>query len=316
MTPQLQVGLSITDELLTPDPAVRRAVLTRIGDVGLDHLTVGDHISFHGGTGFDGFVSAATALAGHDTLTVMIGVYLAGLRHPMATARQLATLSQVAPGRLVLGVGVGGEDRKEVSNMGVDPATRGRRTDETLGLLRRLATGETVDHEGEFFSLEGARILPALEPRVPVVIGGAGDVAVRRAAGYGDGWLAMWCSARRYAATQQQVVEAFQAAGRGAPTFAGLNVWVGLGEDAASARRRLGARMSQLYDLPAERFEHISAAGTPQDVADFLQPYVDGGARTLTLVGVSESIEQTVDMAGEVRRLLLSAHQDGLTADA
>lgn len=302
------MGIAINDELLVPDPTARRAVLDRMGEVGLDHLTVGDHISFHGGTGFDGFVSATTALASHDTLKVMIGIYLAGLRHPMATARQLATLSQVAPGRLILGVGVGGEDRTEVSNMGVDPSTRGRRMDETLGLLHQLASGEAVDHEGEFYRLEQARILPALEPRVPVVIGGAGDVAVRRAAAHGDGWLAMWCSARRYTATQQQLVEAFEEAGRPGPTFAGLNVWAGFGADRESARQRLGDRMSKLYNLPPEKFQHISAAGTAQDVAEFLQPYVDGGARTLTLVGVSESVEETVDMAGEVRRLLLAAN--------
>src|SRR5690348_6495229 len=157
----VRLGIAVNDELLTPDPARRRALLDHIEAVGLDHLTVGDHISFHGGTGFDGLVAATAALASNDRLRVQIGVYLAGLRHPMATARSLATLTQLAPGRLVLGIGVGGEDRSEIENMGVDPATRGKRTDETLALLRRLATGEAVDHRGAFFSLENARILPA-----------------------------------------------------------------------------------------------------------------------------------------------------------
>src|SRR5207245_6881097 len=98
----------------------------------------------------------------------LIGVYLAGLRHPMVTARQLATISQIAPARLILGVGVGGEDRSEISNAGVDPATRGRRLDETLEVLRQLATGEAVDHRGQFFSLSNARILPPPDPRVPL----------------------------------------------------------------------------------------------------------------------------------------------------
>ncbi|MBZ5738420.1 LLM class flavin-dependent oxidoreductase [Nocardioides mangrovi] len=307
MDPQIQLGIAVNDELFSPDPGARRAVLDHMGDVGLDHLTVGDHISFHGGTGFDGFVAATAALASHDSLKVLIGVYLAGLRHPMATARSLATLSQLAPGRLTLGVGVAGEDRSEVSNMGVDPSTRGRRMDETLGLLRRLATGEAVDHDGEFFHLESARILPPVEPRVPIVIGGAGDVAVRRTAAYGDGWLGMWCSARRYGATHQQLLEACEQAGRDAPTFAGLNMWVGLGSDAAAARTRLGERMSALYNLPAEKFQHITAAGRPEDVADFLSGYVEAGARTLTLVPVSDDIHTAIELSGQVRTLLLGS---------
>lgn len=309
MDTTLQLGIAVNDELFNPDPGARRALLSHMGDVGLDHLTVGDHISFHGGTGFDGFVAATTALASHDTLKVLIGVYLAGLRHPMATARSLSTLSSLAPGRLTLGVGVAGEDRTEVSNMGVDPATRGRRMDETLGLLRRLAGGDAIDHEGEFFALESARILPPLEPRVPIVIGGAGDVAVRRTAAHGDGWLGMWCSARKYGATHQQILEAFDAVGRGAPTFAGLNMWVGLGGDATTARTQLGERMSALYNLPPEKFQHVTAAGTPQDVVEFLVPYLEAGARTITLIPVASDVHTAIELSGEVRRLL--AERDG-----
>ncbi|WP_200949862.1 MULTISPECIES: LLM class flavin-dependent oxidoreductase [unclassified Nocardioides] len=308
MTTDIELGIAVNDELLNPDPAERRALLDHMGEVGLDHLTVGDHISFHGGVGFDGFVAASTALATHDTLKVLMGVYLAGLRHPMATARQLATLSQIAPGRLTLGVGVAGEDRTEVANMGVDPSSRGRRMDETLGLLRRLATGEAVDHEGEFFTLEKGLILPAPEPRVPIVIGGAGDVAVRRTADHGDGWLGMWCSARRYAATHQQLHEAFEERGRtGGPTFAGFNVWVGLGSDAAKARESLGERMSALYNLPAEKFQHITAAGSPETVAEFLNTYVEAGARTITIIPVAETIHEAIELSGEVRRQLQPA---------
>jgi alkanesulfonate monooxygenase SsuD/methylene tetrahydromethanopterin reductase-like flavin-dependent oxidoreductase (luciferase family) len=306
----LTLGIAVNDELLDSVPDARRALLDHMSDVGIDHLTVGDHISFHGGTGFDGFVAATTALASHDSLKVLMGVYLAGLRHPMATARSLSTLSAIAPGRLTLGVGVAGEDRSEISNMGVDPATRGRRMDETLGILRRLATGEAVDHEGEFFSIEGARILPPPDPRVPIVIGGAGDVAVQRTAAHGDGWLGMWCSARKYAATHQQLLDAFSAAGRGAPTFAGMNIWVGLGDDAETARRLLSERMSALYNLPPDKFQHITAAGRPEEVAAFIAPYVRAGARTLTLIPVARDIHTAIELSGEVRRLLLSEAVD------
>jgi len=87
-TPKL--GVAVNEALLIPDPAARRRLLGHIAGAGLDHVTTGDHISFQGGTGFDGLVSATSILAANDTLKVLIGVYLAGLRHPMVTARQLA----------------------------------------------------------------------------------------------------------------------------------------------------------------------------------------------------------------------------------
>jgi alkanesulfonate monooxygenase SsuD/methylene tetrahydromethanopterin reductase-like flavin-dependent oxidoreductase (luciferase family) len=114
----------------------------------------------------------------------------------------------------------------------------------------------------------------------------------------------MWCSARRYGATHQQLLESFATAGRGAPTFAGLNMWVGLGSDQGRARAALGERMSRLYNLPPEKFEHVTAAGRPEEVAEFLSSYVAAGARTLTLVPVADDVHTAIELAGEVRRLL------------
>ena len=82
----------------------------------------------------------------------------------------------------------------------MDPGTRGRRMDESLQLLRALSGGEPVNFEGEFFALKNALILPAPAPRIPLVVGGRSDAAVRRTARFGDGWLGIWVSPRRYRA--------------------------------------------------------------------------------------------------------------------
>ncbi|MGC4938508.1 LLM class flavin-dependent oxidoreductase [Kribbella sp. DT2] len=299
----MKLGISIQEALLTADPVGRRHLLGRVAEAGLDHVTFGDHLSFHGGIGFDGLVSATAALCAEDTLDVLVGVYLAGLRHPVATARMLSTISQLAPGRLVLGVGAGGEDRSEISNAGVDPKTRGRRLDETLEVLRRLATGESVDHRGEFFTLSEARILPAPVPRVPIVIGGSGDAAVRRTAAIGDGWLGIFCSPRRYQDTVRRIRAAVD--GR-SPSWFGLSMWCGFASDGGRARELLGARMESLYRLPAAKFEHVTAAGTPEAVAEQLAPYLAAGAVHLTLVPVAASVDEALEAAAEVRRLLLA----------
>ena len=88
-------------------------------------------------------------------LGLQVGVYLLALRHPMVAARQIATLAEAAPGRLTVGVGVGGDDRGEVEVCDVDPSTRGRRTDVALQIVRALLEGQTVDGDGEFFQVPG-----------------------------------------------------------------------------------------------------------------------------------------------------------------
>jgi alkanesulfonate monooxygenase SsuD/methylene tetrahydromethanopterin reductase-like flavin-dependent oxidoreductase (luciferase family) len=303
----IDVGISDQDGFTTADPRVRRRLLRRVTDSGLEHVTMGDHVSFHGGTGFDGLITASTLLASHDTLPVLIGVYLLGLRHPMLAARQLSTLAQTAPGRLTLGVGVGGEDRAEVSNTGVNPATRGRRLDEALALARRLLAGEEVTFAGEFFRLEAARILPPPSPPVPIVIGGKGDAAVRRAAELGDGWLGMFCSARRFARTREQILAAAADLGRRPPAWFGFNVWCGLDADASRARDMAAAKMERLYRLPYEKFQHLAPAGTPKQVAEFLHPYVESGARHVTLIPAGRSIEAEIDAVAEVSELVRAA---------
>src|SRR3954454_15410056 len=225
--------------------AERRAVVAGLDAAGVDHLVVGDHVSFFGGQGFDGLVQAAPLLALSDRLPVHVGVYLLALRHPVLVARQLADLAALAPGRLVLGVGVGGEDRHEYEVCGVDPATRGARTDEGLGLLRRLSSGEPVDGDGPCFPVRDAQVLPAA-PGGPSAVGGRSAAAVRRAGRYGDGWLGIWISPRRFAEVTEQVAAEATAAGRGeVPWRHGLQVWCGFCADAALATAALARAMER-----------------------------------------------------------------------
>jgi alkanesulfonate monooxygenase SsuD/methylene tetrahydromethanopterin reductase-like flavin-dependent oxidoreductase (luciferase family) len=67
------------------------------------------------------------------------------LRHPVLVARRLADIGRIPPGRLIFGVGIGGEDRREVSNCGVDPATRGRRMNECPAIVRRLLPEDVAE---------------------------------------------------------------------------------------------------------------------------------------------------------------------------
>jgi len=289
-----------------------RGVLAMMADAGLDHVGTGDHVSFWVGVGRDGLVDATALALLHPSLPVYVAVYQLPLRHPVPVARQLSTLSELAPGRLTFGVGIGGEDRREVANCGVDPATRGRRMDESLLVLRRLLAGEQVTHRGEFYDLDGALVLPAPEPAVPLVVGGRSDAAVRRAARFGDGWLGIWNSPKRFGTVVAMVDELAGAAGRqGVAWRHGMQVWCGLGRSREEALARLAPAMEAVYQIPFERFERYSPAGTPAEVAAFLAPYAEAGCRSFNLIPCADSTEAAVAGAAEVKALL-----GGVTAPA
>ena len=294
----VRVGGVADEGVLAGPHERRRTLLARARKAGLDHFFVADHVSFHTGIGMDGLIQAATITAQDPVLTAYVGVYLLALRHPVTVARQIATLCESAPGRLVLGVGVGGEDRHEIEICGVDPRTRGRRTDASLVALRALLEGVPASHDDEFFRFEDAWIAPAPDPPVPIVIGGRSDAALRRAGRHGDGWLGVWCSPQRYAEAVAQV-EA-EGAPRRAPWRHGLQVWVGIDAGRARARERLAARMEGFYRTPYDRFEKYSPYGKPAEIAEFLAPYVEAGCRDFNVMAVASCSEEAIDGVGEI----------------
>jgi alkanesulfonate monooxygenase SsuD/methylene tetrahydromethanopterin reductase-like flavin-dependent oxidoreductase (luciferase family) len=241
----------------------------------------------------------------HPTLGLHIGVYLLPLRHPVTVARSLATLAQLAPGRVVFGVGIGGEDRHEVEVCGVDPRSRGRRCDASLEVLRALLAGDTVSHHDEFFDIDECRIVPAPSPAIPVLVGGRSDAAVRRAGRYGDGWLGAWCSARRFAQVADTCDEVATASGRTAVAWRHkYQPWVGLGATREEARDHVATAMRRFYGLPFEAFERYTPYGTPADVAEALAPYVAAGVHEFDMSLCAADTDAAIEMAGEVKRLL------------
>jgi alkanesulfonate monooxygenase SsuD/methylene tetrahydromethanopterin reductase-like flavin-dependent oxidoreductase (luciferase family) len=286
----------------------QREVLARVADAGIDHVCAGDHVSFFVGIGSDGLIAAASLLSLDAELPVYVGLYLLPLRHPVPVARQLASIAEFAPGRLTFGVGIGGEDRHEIEICGVDPRTRGRRMDESLQIIRALAGGEPVDFVGEFFSLKDALILPAPAPRIPLTVGGRSDAAVRRAARFGDGWLGVWVSPKRYAGVVEQINEEASAVSRDPRGFEhAINVWCGFAEERESARALLADGMQTFYQMPFEPFERYSPYGTPAEVAEFLRPYIDAGCSAFNIVPCAQDAEAAVAAVGELRELLATA---------
>jgi alkanesulfonate monooxygenase SsuD/methylene tetrahydromethanopterin reductase-like flavin-dependent oxidoreductase (luciferase family) len=301
----VRVGIFPAVGQLSSGPEQLRATLAHVAGEGVDHVCVGDHVSFFVGAGSDGLITATAMLAAQAELPVYVGVYLLPLRHPVPVARQLATIAQLAPGRLTLGVGIGGEDRHEIKICGVDPKTRGRRMDECLQILRSFADGASVTFDGEFFSFQNALIVPAPSPRIPVIVGGRSNAAVSRAARLGDGWLGIWVSARRFATVRDHITREATEAGRDVSGFEhALNVWCGFASTREAAREPLAAQMQVFYQMPFEPFERYSPYGRPEHIAEFLSPYVEAGCSAFNVIPCADDDETAIAAVGELRTLL------------
>ena len=275
---------------------------------GVDHLTVGDHVSFADGHGADGLIQAAALLSAHPSVSVQTGVYLLALRHPAVVARQLATIALLAPGRFMFGVGVGGDDPSELELCGINPRERGARTSEALRCVRMFLEGEQVDFSGRFFELHGA-IRPAPATPIPILVGGRSDAALVRAGQLADGWLALWVSPRRFAEAADRIEAAAANAGRKEVRWRhALQLWAGFGASPTHARERLGAAMEAAYALPFERFERYAPYGPPEAVAEALTPYLALGCRTFTFVPEAESLPAAIEAAAEVKTVLSGGH--------
>jgi alkanesulfonate monooxygenase SsuD/methylene tetrahydromethanopterin reductase-like flavin-dependent oxidoreductase (luciferase family) len=281
-----------------------RQVLARAEELGVDHLCTGDHVSFHGGTGFDGLVQATAFSVLTERLPIHTSVYLLSLRHPVLVARQLASLAQLAPGRMVFGVGIGGEDRAEVAACGVDPRTRGRRMDESMTILRDLLAGRAATFRGSFFDVDDVRILPTPEEPIPILVGGRSDAAVTRTARFGDGWLGLWVSPKRFATVTGEIEEAAAALGRDVRWQHAITLWCGFGSSPRAAIPMLAETMEQLYRMPFSTFERYSPRGTPVDVASAMLSYVEAGCRSFNLIGVARDPQESLEATAEVRQVL------------
>jgi alkanesulfonate monooxygenase SsuD/methylene tetrahydromethanopterin reductase-like flavin-dependent oxidoreductase (luciferase family) len=294
-------------DLLDRGPEAARALLAEIDKAGITHVCCGDHVSFGGGLGLgsDGLLQATTLAMLHPGLPIHTGVYLLSLRHPVLVARQLADLGQIAPGRLTFGVGIGGEDRHEVSICGVDPATRGRRMNECLTAVRQLMTGKPITMRGAFFDFDDAVIAPAPVEPIPIIVGGRSDAAIRRAGRLGDGWLGIWNSASRFAAAVEMAADEAARAGRAdPPTRHAMQVWCGIADSREAARACLAPVMEAFYQLPFERFERYSPYGIADDVAEFLAPYVDAGCVEFNLIQQSQDDDHAINGVAAVQSLL------------
>lgn len=295
------VHLRVPHHLVAGPTEHLAAFVDAVEATNLDGVTVGDHVSFRDGTGYDGLIQAAALATMSNRLQIWTAVYLLALRHPVAVARQVSSLASLAPGRFVFGVGLGGDDRHELEVCGVDPRRRGRRFDACLDVVVPLLDGETVTSDDPELPIPGARVMPAPDPRVPIIVGGRSEAATRRAGRVGDGWIALWHSPERVAGGIGQVEAAAREHDRTDVRRRYVyTVWCGFDDRPDRARALLAAQMESLYRRPFSAFERYSPYGSARDVVAALSPYVAAGIGEFVIIGVADDDRALVEHVAAV----------------
>ena len=299
---ELKFGLATPSNLWSLDWDERRAVVGNIVESGFDHIFMADHVSFRNGSGTDGFVEVASLSQLDPRVGVMISIYLLPLRHPLPVARQLASMARIAPGRMIFGVGIGGEDRHEIEICGVDPKRRGIRANESLEIIRGLLNGDAVSFSGVEFNISDAVIRPAPKKSIPIIVGGRSDAALTRAAKYSEGWIGVWCSSERFRNAINIVAAEAEEYGRSTVDWChGYQPWVGLdAKDSKKAFESVKRGMENFYRIPFEKFERYTPSGTPTEVAEKLAPYVEAGCKVFNLKVCSKDAEEEVELGAEL----------------
>ncbi len=182
------------------------------------------------------------------TTTIRLGtcVYVLPLRHPLITARAVGTLDVMSGGRAILGAGLGWM-KEEFDAVGIDFASRGKRCDEIVPVLRSLWSDELTEADGEYVRFPPAHFYPK-PPQgagLPIVFGGESKAALRRAARLGDGWLGTWHDAESTAAVTAKLENLLVEHGRAGSTF---EVTVML-----SPRNMQPRAIEELYQAGADR---------------------------------------------------------------
>jgi probable F420-dependent oxidoreductase len=137
----------------------------------------------------DPLIGLAFAAAATTTIGIATGVLLLPEHNPVVVAKQAATLDRLSGGRLTLGIGIGWS-REEFDALGVPFERRASRTAEYVDAIRALWRDDVASFSGEFVNFSSVRVnpKPLRDRRIPVVVGGNSDAALRRVATWGDGW--------------------------------------------------------------------------------------------------------------------------------
>jgi probable F420-dependent oxidoreductase len=218
-----------------------------LDELGFDSLWLSEVLT---GPVIDPVVGLSWAAASNPRLKLGTTMLLPG-RNVLRLAKQLASLDQLAKGRLLVTLVPGLTYAPEREAIGVDPKQRGAFIDEALPLLRRLWAGETVSHDGRAGTLRDVKLspLPVQQP-LEVWLGGTVPAALERCGRLSDGWLPSLCTPDEAAAGRVVIEDAATRAGRSiSPEHFGVSIGYASAPIDPTTARVMAARRPRSLEL-------------------------------------------------------------------
>jgi probable F420-dependent oxidoreductase len=297
--PLQMIGISLTGGFPQGMPAMPALVdnARRIERLGFDAIWSGDHI-MNRHPRLDAVTLLTTYAAVTERVNIGTAVYLMPLRHPVATAKQVATLDLLSQGRFIFGVGVGGEIPAEFEAVNVPVRERGGRTDEGLDILTRVLSQEHVTYEGRYYQLRDVTLLPRSpqQPHPPIWIGGRSEAALRRTARFAQGWMGYLVSRQRLRQALQQVQELAPTYGRDpGDVQGGMLLFTSIAKDYETGKQMAITGLSSRYYQPFDHLvERYCVFGTPEQCLETITRFVEAGMSNLVFSFTCPP-EQTTD---------------------
>ncbi len=247
-----------------------------------DWISIWDHFYAADATGNPHSLEAVVAHAALAATTTRVRcgslVYSAGYRHPAVLANAMATLDQLARGRITFGIG-GGWLRNEYDVYGIEygtPGQRLRRLEESIQCIRGLLTQDTTNFDGEHFQLRNAQCEPKpVQDRLPIWVGGGGEkVTLRIAAQHADGWNVPFISPKDWAHKASVLDAHCERVGRDPMELTKtVNVGMAFTED----------ELVTQFGAMTEVVRPTVFAGSVQQMVDHAAAYCEAGAKYLIL---------------------------------
>jgi probable F420-dependent oxidoreductase len=303
MSPRVEVGIAVPQTFSSgPAPiGILQDFIVRAETLGMHSLWVQEQI-IGGAPSLDPVDLLAYAAALTRRVRLGVAVLLPVLRSPVHLAKSLATVDHLSQGRLIVGIGLGGETELYPA-FGISAEHRVARFSESLRLMQQLWTEPRVTFEGRFWKLDGASMepKPVQRPHPPVWFGAHEPPAIRRAVELGSGFIGAGAVSVAQFREQVTALRGYLAEGGRDPMSFPVSkrVYIAVDENEARGRARLREWFTAFYGNGALAGQ-VAVCGGPRECLDQLAEVVAIGASLLILNPVFDETQQLGRIVAEI----------------
>ena len=290
------------------DPSTLMQLAERAEALGFSSVWVGDSLTAR--PRIDALTTLATVGARTRRVRLGTAIFLAALRNPIMLAYQLASLDWITGGRIDLGVGYGRPKEPaaehEFKILGLDPSARMKMSEELIQVMRRLWLEKDVSYAGKFTSFEHVTLEPKpVQPKgVPIWIASNNvEPGLKRVARLGDAWINNIKSPDIFAECWQKIRAYAADAGRD-PSLIHPSIYFTLAAGGKEAVIEGQTFLAQYYNRSYEAVANamLCVTGTWDEVIDWMEKYVEAGARTVVLRFAANDQVRTLEACADALR--------------